>query len=234
MIGLILAAGDGKRLFGNEAKDKCKPLVEINGKRLLSYSLDNCLRLNIKKAVIVVGKHKERIREYYGNIYKGIELVYVDQKEPLGISNAVLSAKDHIDDDFILQLSDEIYVDFKTYPEYINESIDFCIGYVKEKNREKIKRNYSIELSANGEIMRCIEKPKNPINDLKGTGFCVFKRQMLNLLYSSYKKEIGIHGDLCDFINLLIQNGKTGKAIEVAKEEVNINTLDDFRYAENI
>ena len=39
-------------------------------------------------------------------------------------------------------------------------------------------------------------------------------------------------GDLCDFMNLLIADGKKGIAVHVAEEEININDPDMFVYAE--
>ena len=56
MIGVILAAGDGKRLKKSSSEDSCKPLIKIKGKRLIEYSLDNLIELDVEKAFIVVGK----------------------------------------------------------------------------------------------------------------------------------------------------------------------------------
>ncbi len=234
MIGLILAAGDGTRLFGCSPEGGCKPLVEVNGKKLLSYSLDNLRLLGIDKAVIVVGRYKDWIEDVYGDNYHGIRFTYAVQEKPKGLVNAILSAKEYIDDDYLLQLSDELYFGFKYHAEYLNDDIDFCVGYVREPDEEKIKANYSIEQDKNGKVLKCLEKPSIVVNDMKGTGFCVFKKRTIDLLATVYNKETNRPNDLCDYINLLINQSLTGQTFEVAEREINVNTMNDFRYAEEL
>ena len=234
MIGLILAAGDGTRLFGHSPEGGCKPLVEVNGKKLLSYSLDNLLALGIERAVIVVGRYKDWIENVYGADYHGIRLTYAVQEEPRGLVNAILSAKEYIDDDFLLQLSDELFFGFKRHTEYLNDRIDFSIGYVKEAEKGKIKANYSIERDKNGNVLKCTEKPSAVVNDMKGTGFCVFRKSAIDLLADAYDNAANKPNDLCDFINLLINRSFTGQTLEVAEKEINVNTLNDFRHAEEL
>ena len=232
MIGLILAAGDGTRLFGHSPEGGCKPLVEVNGKKLLSYSLDNLLSLGIDRAVIVVGRYKDWIEGAFGDDYNGIKLTYAVQDKPKGLVNAILSAKGYIDDDFVLQLSDELYFGFNVKAVRSDDSMDFCVGYVREPDEEKIKANYSIELENDGSILCCTEKPSAVDNDMKGTGFCVFKKHTVDLLADVYDNETNKPNDLCDFINLLIGRSLTGHTFEVAEKEINVNTMDDFHHAE--
>ncbi len=234
MIGLILAAGDGTRLFGHSPEGGCKPLVEVNGKKLLSYSLDNLLALGIERAVIVVGRYKDWIENVYGEDYHGIRLTYAVQEKPRGLGNAILSAKEYIDDDFLLQLSDELFFGFRRHTEYLNDKIDFSIGYVKEVEKEKIKANYSIECGRGGKVLKCTEKPTVVVNDMKGTGFCSFRKCTIDLLADEYDHTTNKPNDLCDFINLLIKRSFIGQAFEVAEKEININTLDDFYHAEKM
>lgn len=234
MIGLILAAGDGTRLFGHSPEGGCKPLVEVNGKRLLSYSLDNLLDLGIDRAVIVVGRYKDWIEDVYGDHYHGIGLTYAVQEEPRGLVNAILSAKEYIDDDFLLQLSDELYFGFKHHTEYLKEGSDFSIGYVRETKQERIRANYSIEQDRNGKVLQCTEKPSVVVNDMKGTGFCAFRKRTIDLLADAYDDAANQPNDLCDFINLLINRSFTGYTLEVAEKEINVNTLKDFHHAEEL
>ena len=61
MIGIILAAGNGSRLKHSTRENLCKPLLEINQKPLIWYSLENCLLLGIDRVCVVVGKEGEAI-----------------------------------------------------------------------------------------------------------------------------------------------------------------------------
>ena len=37
---------------------------------------------------------------------------------------------------------------------------------------------------------------------------------------------------LCDFMNILVAEGMYGMAVQIADEEININTTDKLKYAE--
>lgn len=231
MVGLILAAGEGRRLFGASGAEGCKPLVEVHGKKLLSYALDNLLLLGVRQAVIVVGKHADAIKGVYGDAYKGIQLQYAFQDAPNGIANAILSAEPYINDDFALQLSDEIFLRLKPMEDPFQSGADFAVGFVKEVDDNKIKGNYSIDLNAQGSVLKCTEKPSTIVNHYKGTGFCFFRKEMLNTLKASYDAEKNQPADLCDFINLLISKGGCGCILEIADAEININTEQDLQRA---
>ena len=232
MTGLVLAAGKGSRFSSDGKSGTCKALLEVGGVPLISFSLNNLLRLGVKKAVIVIGPQHQRIVDTLGDRYCGIELQYVVQTRPVGLASAMLCAGDLIDDDVVLQLSDEIY--FSPVPaEALTgafEKADFLVGYTAD-SAENIRRNYSVETDADEHILRCTEKPTQVVNDRKGTGFCVFSAACYRLLKQIYDLETNLPGDLCDFINALVGSGKTGLAVPVAEKEFNINTAAELEYA---
>ncbi len=234
MVGLILAAGEGRRLFGVGAAEGCKSLVEVHGKHLLSYALDNLLLLDVRQVIIVVGKHADAIKAVYGDTYDGMHLIYAYQDKPNGIANAILSAEAYIKDDFALQLSDEIFWGIKLRKSPLNGCTDFAVGFVEEEDEDKIKGNYSIEIDSQGTVLKCTEKPQVTTNRYKGTGFCFFKREALDILKRCYKKADNQPADLCDFINLLISKGSRGSVIEIADAEININTEQELQQARQI
>ena len=235
MEGLILAAGNGSRMSSGNSAPICKALIDVNGTPLISYSLENLNQIGIKSATIVVGrKHKEEIISELGYTYKSIALQYSIQKEPLGLANAIISARDNIREDFILQLSDEIFLNKMFDADFVSkiEKMDYWVGYTIE-HANRIKLNYSIETDKNKCILRCIEKPRQITNNMKGTGFCCFSYNCYHLLINSYNSQKNYPFDLCDFINLLVDNQKKGKAIQIAKEEINVNTPNDLIYAKH-
>ena len=150
MVGVVLAAGDGKRLKNSKNEDCCKPLIKINEKSLITYALDNLVRLGVPEAYIVVGKEGALIKNALGNQYGNIELHYVCQQEQKGLMNAFLQALNAMTcyETVVLQLSDEIFVDLKS--ESIKglieaEKADFYCGVTLEENPQKIKNNFSVE-----------------------------------------------------------------------------------------
>lgn len=80
LVGFILAAGFSKRLK-ELTKDKPKSFLEINGKKIINYHLDNLSNLGIKKTYIVVGFLKNMFKNLIGKKYKGMEIGYIDNDE---------------------------------------------------------------------------------------------------------------------------------------------------------
>lgn len=230
MIGVILAAGDGSRMKKSSNNDCCKPLIKIHNKRLIEYALDNLIQLEIQKAYIVVGKTGDLIKKSLGYKYKSLKLLYVVQPEQTGLMNAFSQAikAAGCDEAVVLQLSDEIFTDLKS--EEIKNCIktglyDFYCGITFEDNIEKIKGNFSVDTDDKYIIKKCVEKPISVPNNIKGTGFCIFNSEALQILNSSQSNKLC---DLCDYINYLIQKNKTGMALHIAEKEFNINTFGDL------
>lgn len=238
MIGVILAAGDGKRLKNSSNEDCCKPLIRIEEKMLIEYALDNLVELNISDAYIVVGKELEQIRAAVGDRYRSIRVNYVLQPEQNGLMNAFVQALNVMkcNETVVLQLSDEIFVDMKT--EMVKKSIDageydFYCGVTPESDPQKIKNNFSVDADEDFVIRKCTEKPEIVINNIKGTGFCVFNAEVLEMLKNNYDYDANMPYDLCDYINWLIHEGKKGIALCFAEKEFNINTFADLSEAQN-
>lgn len=233
MIGIILAAGKGKRLMKDTGIDRAKALIFIGGKRLIEYALENLHLMQVEKIYIVVGEHKNEVVEAVGDNYRGIPIAYVIQTEPIGLINAISKVLPFCDTGAVVQLSDEIFINPNT--DYIksfqNQNADFLCGIIKEGEPERIKENYSVLADMNGYIIRTHEKPTQIINDMKGTGFCIFNKSCMDILRRVYSEDENTPFDLCDFMNLLVWEGKKGKCFEVAKKELNINTKADLDYA---
>jgi len=88
MKAVILAAGKGLRLRPlTDSKPKC--MVELKKKPLIEWVLNELKKAGINKVVLVVGFKKEKIKEFLGEKFNGIELEYVIQKKQLGTGNAL-------------------------------------------------------------------------------------------------------------------------------------------------
>lgn len=236
MVGIILAAGDGTRLKNSTGQAPCKVLQKVNNTHLIEFALNNLIALNVTDALVVIGKYGDLIKSAIGDEYKGLKITYVCQSNQLGLGNAFVQALKQMPsaDDIILQLADEIFVDFKS--EDIKKLIDsdeydFYCGVTYEKDREKIKANYSVETDENLLIKKCTEKPAVVENDMKGTGFCIFKSEALQYLKNKYNETDNTPSDLCDYMNCLVREGRKGLAFCLAEREFNINTVSDLAEA---
>jgi glucose-1-phosphate thymidylyltransferase len=108
MQAVVLAAGEGTRLRPL-TEEKPKGLVEVDGDPILTHCFDQLVDLGADELVVVVGYLKEVIIDHYGDTYNWIPITYAHQREQHGLAHALLTVEDHIDDDFMLILGDNIF-----------------------------------------------------------------------------------------------------------------------------
>lgn len=96
MQAIILAGGFGTRLQA-VVKDVPKPLADIAGKPFLAYLLQNLRNHGVKKVVISVGYLQEKIIEYFGDNYLGMDVSYARENKPLGTGGAIVNSLKFID-----------------------------------------------------------------------------------------------------------------------------------------
>lgn len=237
MKALILAGGRGKRL-GNMTDSLNKCMLELAGKSVLEYNLDRATDLDVDEIILVVGHRAEDIINTYGINYKGKRIKYVIQWEQKGLVHAIECAKDAINrDSFFLLLGDEVLINSRhkeMFEAFMREEIFGICGVMFQKDKERIKRTYTVLTNNDNRIFRLIEKPKSALNNWQGTGHCIFKGNIL-----SYVKRTPIHPErgereLPDLIQCAIDDGCLVKIFDVCDEYTNINTEEDLKNANSL
>lgn len=107
MQAVILAAGKGLRLRPF-TENHPKPLIEIDGKPLLEYTLES-LPDNISEIIIVIGYLGEQIRDHFGDVWNGKPIKYVVQEQLIGTGDAVQQTKSLVDENFLVVNGDDLY-----------------------------------------------------------------------------------------------------------------------------
>ncbi|HRY52857.1 MAG TPA: nucleotidyltransferase family protein [Candidatus Portnoybacteria bacterium] len=107
MQAVILAAGRGVRM-GELTNDKPKPLLEIAGRPILEYTLEN-LPEEILEVVLVIGYKGEMIKKHFGESWGGKKISYVEQKQMDGTGGAITAARDLLKDKFLVLMADDLY-----------------------------------------------------------------------------------------------------------------------------
>ena len=87
-IGIILAAGKGKRM---KSKNVNKTALRFNGKSLVSYGVDLFAK-TVDKTIVVVGAYSQSVRE----TLKDNDVLFAEQKQRLGTGHAVKIALQEI------------------------------------------------------------------------------------------------------------------------------------------
>ena len=87
----------------------------------------------------------------------------------------------------------------------------------------------------NGEkIYRLIEKPRFPINNIKGTGHCIMKNDILEHIERTPINMNRGEKEMVDMIQLAIDEGKDVEIFNIADKYVNVNTERDLKLIEEI
>lgn len=236
MKALILAAGRGSRL-GEHKDEGNKCMLRMFGKPLVRYSLENAARAGVEEIVIVVGFRAEAIINDIGIDFEGIKVQYVIQDEPRGLVHAIECAKSTIGrSDFMLFLADEILWNphhAAMLKKYEEEKLFVVCGVVREPRKEEIRKTYAlIEDDRDRRIYRLIEKPRNPPNEVRGTGNCIFRAEIFDYVDLTPINQSRGEKELPDLIQCAIDDGHMAKSFDIGDGYVNINTPEDIAIAE--
>lgn len=185
---VILAAGKAVRMRPLTLK-KHKVLLEVNGKPLLLYHLENLLGL-AEEVILVVGHLKEQIIDFVENLektdkrFEKMKFTFVEQKEQLGTGHAVLQVEKHIKGRFILLMGDDMYsrVDIENLLKHENAVLVQEVENPEEFGICTVKDNLFVDI---------IEKPKEPISNLANAAAYVFGVEIFEFIKNLKKSERG-------------------------------------------
>lgn len=174
MKGLILSGGKGSRLYPLTYSN-AKQLIPVANKPVLVRVIETIRDAGITDIGIVVGDTATLIKEAIGRGGKwGVNITYIPQDEPLGLAHAVKISKDFIGDDrFVMFLGDNV-IEGGISP-LISQFADSKWNSQIVLTRIDQPEQYGVaELGDDGQIIRLIEKPKNPPSNLALVGIYMF------------------------------------------------------------
>jgi len=114
---IILSGGFGTRLR-SVVSDLPKPMAPVAGKPFLEYLLNFLLKYNIQHVVLSVGFKHEKISDYFGNKYKGIDISYAIEDTPLGTGGGIQNALKYIHGKSCYLLNGDSFINVDLYDFY--------------------------------------------------------------------------------------------------------------------
>ena len=170
MKGILLHGGHGTRLRPLTHTGP-KQLLPIANKPMSEYCIESMKEAGVKEIVIIIGGiGSQKVKDHYGNGGKlGVNITYIQQDFPRGISHAISLCEDFIGDQkFLVFLGDNIIQKSisqigKEFEES-NDAATILLCEVENPSR------FGIADIENGQIKKIIEKPKNPPTNLAVTG----------------------------------------------------------------
>lgn len=218
---IILAGGEGKRLRPH-TDDKPKPMVEVNGKPLVVYQIEQLKAAGVKNIVFACGYKREVLRDYFKTHNFGVNFSYSEEETPLGRGGAIKAAMASLPGDWqevIVTNGDNIW------------KADLAAMFSHHQKMEAVATDMTVQLrspygivesQANTKIKEFLEKPLLPY--WLNAGVYIFSREIQPLL-----PDIGDH-ETTTFPQL----AKSGKLYEFKSSGFwkAVDTVKDLEEAE--
>ena len=161
---IIPLAGKGTRLRPHTHVVP-KPMLKVAGRPVMSYVMDDVVRLgNVDQVIYITGHLKEKVEAFAPQAFQ-VPALFIEQDVQDGTAGAVARAKDHIDAPVLIIFVDTI---FDADLSIIKDSTDDGIIWTKEV--EDYHRFGVVVTDENGHMTRIVEKPKEPISKRANIG----------------------------------------------------------------
>ena len=170
---IILTGGKGTRLR-SKIKDIPKTMADVNGKPFLERTLEWLSGFNVNNVILAVGYKKEYIKEYFGNKYKKMNIIYSEENEPLGTGGAIKKALIQSNEKNIIVMNGDVFarVDLnKMLEQHIRLNSVMTIAI-----KEMIKFDRFGVVKFNGDKITSFEEKKYVEKGFMNTGMYVVKK----------------------------------------------------------
>jgi len=161
MKALILCAGLGKELTPITSTIP-KPMIVLQGKTILQRIIENLRDCGIKDIVIVVGYRKEQVMNFFKNGFDfGVNINYVVQESLKGVEDAILKAKNLLEqEEFFILIHGDIVAEKGIISRVLNTHnyFDYCMTLALTL-ATKPERYGSVLIDEEGRVKKIVEKP---------------------------------------------------------------------------
>jgi NDP-sugar pyrophosphorylase family protein len=231
VMGVVLAAGKGTRMHPFSERYP-KPLLPVGGRALIVHQLEILARLGIREVLVVIGHLGHEVVNALGDGSRfGVGIEYVEQEQTLGIAHAVSSFEPRVDRPFLLLLGD-IYFETEDLGAMIGRLYERetmgVLAVKRETDRDKIRRNFTVECDAAGRVVRVIEKPRHPRTDVKGCGIYLFDPAFFDAVRRTPRTALRDEYELTDAVQIFIDYGYRVEAADVIREDLNLSFARDL------
>lgn len=241
MKAIILAAGYATRLYPL-TKDRPKALLDIAGKPIINYILDEIETLPDVDKVYVVSNAK--FFDAFCNWQKTLdgriatEIVNdgtTDDSNKLGAVGDINFTVDNckIDDDLLVIAGDNIFTfKLKDYYDFFKSKNADTILVKRLERIEDLRRMANVETDETGKVLEMVEKPQNPKTNLAAFASYIYKKDTLPLI-KQYLDEGG-NPDAPGFFPSWLHKIRPVYAYEFCGECYDIGTHESYKEVNEI
>lgn len=209
-------------------------MIPIIGKPILEHIIDFLTFNKINNIYIVVNNKMDTIVNYFGDGQEfGATIQYIVQEKLNGIAMAINLSKELIEDDFLCILGDT-FIRKQNIGQMVKKFYEKDAVVVqalsKESDPTRIIQSCNVITDNEDRILDIIEKPKEPLNRIRGAGLYIFKRDLFDYLTQTKKSSLRNEVEISDTIRYIAELKKAyGYWLEYS--DVNINEEIDIKKA---
>jgi glucose-1-phosphate thymidylyltransferase len=172
---------------------------------MLAHVLDRVLPVQPGKIVFITGFLGDQIESWARATYPDIELVFVEQPEMLGQTDAIIRTREHCHQDALILFPDALFeAEFDDL-----QDLDFD-GVAFTKTVEDPSA-YGVAVMEGDRIVKLVEKPSEPISTDAVIGIYYFRnvQDLYTAIDEQFRRDIKTKGEyfLADAIQLMIEAG---------------------------
>lgn len=204
MNAIIPVGGRGKRLRPH-THTQPKVLMNVAGKPILAYILDDLRSLGVEEITFVVGYLAEKVEEFVKERYP-FRAHFVYQEEPLGNGHAIYVARRHLTGPTLIVFGDTIVQgDLRAAVRLPHSAIG--VHEVSDPRAFGV-----VELDGDGFVKRLWEKPSVPPSNLAVVGVYMIQRPapFREALERLVDENHMVNGEywLADALQIMVQRGE--------------------------
>lgn len=228
MKAILLAAGFGTRLRPiTNSIPKC--LVNIKGKILLDYWLENIINSGINNILINTHYLSEKVEQHINNSKFAKYSTIIHEKELLGTAGTILSNLNFIEDDDCML----IHAD-----NYSLEDLNHLINAYKKRPKQclitmmtfRTKKPHLcgiVKVDENNIVTDFYEKIQNPPGNIANGAVYVLSSEFISILKNNFKNAKDFSNDIIPFFTNKINTFETKEIF------IDIGTIESYNEANN-
>lgn len=202
-IGVVLAAGEGRRLEPLTNR-RPKPMLPVADKPLLEHVLIAAKDAGISEFVFVIGYERDRIQTHFGDGDQwDVSIQYAIQDKQLGTAHALEAAADLVGDQFVVLNGDRIIepsIVSQVCERVTADAAPAAVAVTRLSNAT----SYGVVGLDGNRVTNIVEKPTESTSDIINAGVYAFDRSIFDAID---RIDSGVDGEykLTDAINALAE-----------------------------
>lgn len=223
---IVLAGGFGTRL-AHVVPDVCKPMAPVAGRPFLRFIMDQLAAAGIERAVVADGYRKEQIEGFFGGSYRGMDVTYSPEEDPLFTGGAVKQALTRCQGDWVFVMNGDTWLDadFAAMEAVAASASATVKAVVAVKRMRGFERYGTVDVSAEGALTAFHEK--RPCEEgLINAGVYLVRRSSLDSMPERFSLE-------SDYFERVVGDGAL-RAVECGGGFIDIGVPGDYELAQTM